>query len=290
MRRKLILLALAAVAAPASAGMPVSQPMKCPIGGKSFSYTTTASYSIWGYRLDGKPYGSWEFPLELPKCPDNGLVLFDQFGKDDLERLEPLVASAEYRAMAETETNYYLAAWLMEKIGREPINAAWMLVQASWQADGRPETKARYQALYVDKIRALPRSGDGVDWLIMQARAVNGLRELGRFDEAKALLASLDLKPLDVPIPEEKSEKTPSGLGRTISNFQEISEAKRKRDFLYYFERMGKLLDARVSHSEPLHTLPMREAADRCREARDSLPQSDKDFCESEAVRKYLAR
>ena len=275
-------------AVPASAGMPMPQAVKCPIGGKSFTHTTTGSYSIWGYRPDGKPYGSWEFPLEIPKCPGNGLVVFDEFGKDEVKRLEALVASAEYRSMLGTDTNYFLAAWLMKGLGRDPINIAWMNVQASWQADGRPELKKRYQALYVDQIRALPRSGDGIGWLVMQARAVNGLRELERFDEAKALLASLDLTPLDVAVPEEKTgAATPSGLGRTILNHDEIQEAKRKRGFLALFKELGAVVEARDSSSEPLRMIPGREAAERCRSG-DGLSQADKAYCASDDMRKAL--
>lgn len=282
---------LAAILLPASAasaGMPVPATAKCPVGGKSFTWTTTASYSIWGYRPDGKPYGSWEFPLEMPKCPGNGLVIFDQFTKEETERLKTLVESAEYRAMRNSETSYFLAAWLMKGLGRPPINIAWMTVQASWQADGKPELKKRYQALYVDQIRALARTGDGADWLLMQARAVNGLRELGRFDEAKALLTSLDLKPLDVAIPEEKTgEATPSGLGRTVLNYDEIQEAKRKRAFLNQFKELGALIEARNADSEPLQMLPVREAAERCRNG-DSLSQADKNYCASDDMKKFM--
>ncbi|HET9637616.1 MAG TPA: hypothetical protein VFP12_00240 [Allosphingosinicella sp.] len=284
---------LAAILLPASAasaGMPVPATAKCPVGGKSFTWTTTASYSIWGYRPDGKPYGSWEFPLEMPKCPGNGLVIFDQFTREETERLKTLVESAEYRAMRNSETSYFLAAWLMKGLGRPPINVAWMTVQASWQADGRPELKKRYQALYVDRIRALARTGDGADWLLMQARAVNGLRELGRFDEAKALLASLDLKPLDVAIPEEKTgESTPSGLGRSVLNYDEIQEAKRKRAFLDQFKELGVLIEARNADSEPLQMLPAREAAERCRNG-DSLSQADKAYCASDDMKKFMER
>lgn len=282
------LAAIAAPAAPAFAGMPVSQTAKCPIGGKSFSYTTTASYSIWGYRPDGKPYGSWEFPLELPKCPGNGLVMFDQFSKEELKRLEALVDSAEYRAMQGVETHYFLAAWLMKQLGRDPVNVAWMTVQASWQADGRPELKERYQRLYVDQIRALPKSGDGIDWLAMQGRAVNGLRELKRFDEAKSLLATLDLTPLDVPIPEQKTgATTSSGLGRQILNYDEVQEAKRKRGFLNYFKQLGELIQARDSAAEPLRMIPGREAAGYCRSRQATLSPADKDYCASEEMRRF---
>lgn len=289
----LSLLGLASVALPASpaaAGFPVPATAKCPVGGKSFTYTTTASYSIWGYRPDGKPYGSWEFPLEIPKCPGNGLVIFDEFSTDEIERLKTLVESPEYRAMKDSETSYFLAAWLMKGLGRPPINVAWMTVQASWQADGRPELKKRYQALYVDRIRALPRSGEGEDWLIMQARAVNGLRELGRFDEAKALLASLDLKPLDVPVPEQKSEEVPGSIARRVLNYDEVKEAKRKRAFLNQFKELGALIEARNSQSEPLHMIPIREAAERCRSGGDSLSQPDRDYCASEDMKKFMER
>jgi hypothetical protein len=282
--------ALAVPPHPASAGFPVPQAMKCPVGGKSFTHMTTGSYSIWGYRPDGKPYGSWDFPMQLPKCPGNGLVIFDDFSKDDVKRLESLVDSAEYRAIRDKETNYYLAAWLMERLGRPAINTAWVMVQASWQADDRPELKRRYQAEYVDRIRKLERSDDGTDWLLMQARAVNGLRELGRFDEAKALLASLDLTPLDVVVPEEKTgAATPSGLGRTVLNHDEIQAAKRKRDFLNQLKEVGALIEARNSASEPLHMIPMREAAERCRDGGESLSSSDKAYCASDEMKKFTA-
>lgn len=287
----LLLTALALTPSPASAGFPMPQTVKCPIGGKSFTHTTTGSYSTWGYRPDGKPYGSWDFPIQLPKCPGNGLVIFDDFTKEDVTRLKALVESAEYLAIRDSEPNYYLAAWLMERLNRPAVDVAWMVVQASWQADDRPELKKRYQAEYVDRIRKLEKSGDATDWLFMQARAVNGLRELERFDEAKALLASLDLTPLDVAIPEEKTgAATPSGLGRSVLNYDEIQAAKRKRDFLDQFKELGLLIEARNSASEPLHMMPKREAAARCREGGESLSASDKAYCASDGMKKLMGR
>jgi hypothetical protein len=280
---------LATFAVPAAAGMPVSQTMKCPVGGETFTYTTTASYSTWGYRPDGKPYGSWEFPLALPKCP-NGLVVFDEFSKDEIRKLAALIESAEYREMRDAETGYYLASWLMKGLGRDPIDVAWMMVQASWQADGRPELKARYQALYVDQIRNLPKSEDEITGLFMQGRAVNGLRELKRFEEAKALLASLSLAPLDVPIPEERVVgTTPSGLGRQIANYEEIREAERKRGFLEYFKQLAQLVEAGDSSSEPLRMIPAREAAARCASPDAALSAPDKEYCASAEIQRLTA-
>lgn len=228
MRFRPILVALAALAGPAHAGMPYEESMTCPIGGEKFEHVTTMSYTIFGQRADGKPYGSWQFPLNLPKCPGKGLVIFEKFGRADLARLEPLIASAEYRAMLPVETDYFLAAWLMEKLGREPLDVAWMIVQASWQADGRPELKARYQADYVARIRAIRKTEDEFDWLALQGRAVNGLRELKRFDEARALLASLPVKSLDVAVPKEKKGPAPSGGEAPVLNREEIAAAENK--------------------------------------------------------------
>ena len=39
--------------------------------------STTGCLQHLGQRPDGKPSGSWEFPLDLPRCPGNGLVIFD---------------------------------------------------------------------------------------------------------------------------------------------------------------------------------------------------------------------
>jgi hypothetical protein len=274
-------------AASATAGMPYNEPMKCPIGGESFEHTTTASYTIFGQRPDGKPYGSWHFPLDLPRCPGNGLIVFDKFSAADLERLTPLIASAEYRAMLPVETDYFLAAWLMEKLGRDPLDVAWMVVQASWQADGKPALKTRYQSDYVERIRAVERKDDEFLWLVMQGRAVNGLRELGRFDEARTLLASLPVKSLDVAIPKERKDASASEGGDTVLNREEIDAAESKRSFFQYFGTLEDLIRRRIAASDPLQMMPKRDAAMKCREGRASLSREDRDYCASDAMKKF---
>src|SRR5262245_12651605 len=101
------LLVLAAHAVQAT--MPITKEVKCPIGGKKFQYETTATLSKWGSRPDGKPYSNWEFPLALPVCPDNGLVVYAEFSPEEIKVLKPLVASDTYQAMRKTETPYYLS-------------------------------------------------------------------------------------------------------------------------------------------------------------------------------------
>src|SRR5215213_996323 len=127
--RNLILAAAVAVSclppASASAGSPVTDRMTCPIGGGSFDFTTTASYSTSGERPDGKPYGSSNFPLAIPECPDNGLVLYKDYTPEEVAKLEPLVASEAYQALRKDDTPYYRAYWLMKQMGLGPERYLW---------------------------------------------------------------------------------------------------------------------------------------------------------------------
>ena len=100
MRKLIFAAALAATPlVPVGAGMPVTRDMTCPIGGGAFKFTTTPSYTSFGTRPDGKPFGSWTFPLALPECPDNGLVLYKEYTPEEVARIEPLVASEAYQAL-----------------------------------------------------------------------------------------------------------------------------------------------------------------------------------------------
>jgi hypothetical protein len=275
------------------AGMPVVEEMKCPIGGKKFKYETTASLSRWGSRPDGKPYGSWEFPLALPVCPDNGLVVYGKFSADDVKVLKPLVASDTYQAMRKVDTPYYLAQWLMRGFDAPPQNVLWMLLQASWEADENPTLKNRYQREYVELSAKYPKpeSGDDLEWIVTQARAVNTLRELGQFDAALALQEKLPLASLDVPIPEEKvSGTTPSGFGRVIENSAEIRAAESRRSWIGYFNKMKAVIQRGDASSEPLDMIPIRVAAEHCMKQPDLSKPEIKSVCESEAVTKAMAQ
>lgn len=165
----------------------------CPVGGEKFKAMVVASNSTFGARPDGKPYS----PLPvypLVECPGNGFLLFDEkFAPAELERLKAAVASQEFQAMRRTEAQYYRAWWLMQRAGREPFSLAGTLLQASWEVDDAPADKARYQALFAEAAMSLEgRAGKEEDWFWLNLRAANALRELGRFEEARALLERVD--------------------------------------------------------------------------------------------------
>lgn len=181
---------LAVVAACAGASTPgTPQRIRCPVGGKAFSFTGYASYSRWGALPDGQPVGSAPFPLAIPECPDNGLVVFDEFDAATVAKLTPLIASADYQQLR-GETQRYRVQWLQAKLGGREVDVLWTLLAASWEAkNGEDAARAtRYGEEFVRRTLALPDDPTSLAVLALKARAVNALRELGR---AAALRGSL---------------------------------------------------------------------------------------------------
>jgi hypothetical protein len=257
-------LAALLVAGPAAAGMPQTETMTCPIGGGSFSFTTTASYSTYGERPDGKPYGSWTFPLALPECTDNGLVLYKQYTPEEVARLEPLVASEGYQALRKEDTPYYRAYWLMKAMGLGPERYLWALQQAGWEAEAKPDLRKRYLGELAEASAAVPPRPADLNWIGMEGRAINALRELGRFDEALARLAKVPLAGLD------SSGETP--------------EAKSRRGWHTFFTAIKPVIERKDSSIEPLDMLPRSVAFGRCLDRADTLGEADKAYCSRESA------
>lgn len=258
MGRALLALALLLPSGAAVAGMPVTTQRTCPIGGERFAFTTTASYSTWGARPDGKPFGSWEFPLELPDCPGNGLVVYDEFSEADLARLRPLVASEEYRALRRRgDTTYYRAYWLMRRMGAPAPNTLWMLVQASWQVDGNPEMRRRYLEELVEAAPLLGGPRD-VTNIAVRSRVINALRELGRFEEAAAML---EATPVNEIAPESAT-------------------ARSTADWRGHYRQLARLIARRDASIEPLDMIPWRVGRERCEgEGAAQLDEQQRALC-----------
>ena len=183
------LLAFAGFAGPALAGIPVEEEMTCPVGGESFTHTTTGSYSTYGARPDGKPYGSWVFPMPLPECPGNRLVLYKQFDDAEIETLSELVGSDAYRAM-EGETDYYRAQWLEDRLSNT-VPMPWLLMRATWQVDGDPDRRRRYLGEFADRAASVAVDRGDFGTMMLRFRLANAQRELGALDRAAGTLAEL---------------------------------------------------------------------------------------------------
>jgi tetratricopeptide (TPR) repeat protein len=268
-RRLLFALLLLTTGTAAVAGFPVTEERTCPIGGERFSFTTTASYSTWGARPDGKPFGSWEFPLALPECPGNGLVVYDDFSETDLARLEPLIAQDDYQALRRSgATSYYRAYWLMRRMEAPPANALWMLVQASWQAEGNAQLRRRYLEELVEAAPLLGQPSDDAG-LAMRARVINALRELGRFDEATSML---EATPVESVAPDSASVRSAA-------------------DWRGHYRSLARLIARRDSSIEPIDMIPWRVGRERCEgEGATVLDAGQRAICADVAARMAARR
>ena len=274
MTRSLLLasLAVAAFAVPAHTVAPtMKRAMICPIGGESFDYQQPLSSAALGLRPDGKPYGTSAAPAPLPECPGNGLVLYKDYTQDETKTLGPLVGSDEYQALRKTDTQYYRAYWLMRQMGVGPEDYLWALLQASWEAEGKPQLRARYLAELAEQSAKVPPAPADMDWIGMEGRAIDALRELGRFDEASARLAKVPLARLDVPVPE----------GRGASE-DAVKQAKAKRGWLTFFQQLKVAIDRKDSSLEPFDLIPRNVALGYCIDRAANLDEVQHAFCTKE--------
>lgn len=258
----------------AQAGMPYPQKMKCAVGGESFTHVGTMSYTIYGSRPDGKPYGSWTFPIELPVCPGNGLVMYRDFTKDEIALLKPLIDGAEYRAMVQRDTPYFRAAWLERALKPDSDSIPWMTLSASWEADRDPVQKAAYQRAFADLAASATPAADNMQWLFMQMRAANARRELGEFDMALALVKAIPREGLAVEIPKGEGVR-----------YEAIREAESRLWLAKFLPRLEAVIVRHDASSEALDLLPVDIAARLCfaaKEAASSL--SPAGFCASEEI------
>jgi hypothetical protein len=279
MRRAAIALIMAAWAVPASAGFPVEIKMTCPVGGESFTHITTGSYSTFGQRPDGKPYGSWRFPLAMPECPSNALVVYREFKAEEIPALTALVASPEYQALR-GETQYFRASWLSARLEPEDrTGAAFLLLQASWEADEDPALKARYQRAFADAAEAIAPEAENLDTLFLRFRLANARRELGGFDAARAALDSLPIAALDVPEPTDRK-----------AEYAVRKNAENRRFLLRQIAALRKVIDAGDTASEPLDLVPEQVAAHLCAEREEAgIANPQPDRCTTPALREQVA-
>ncbi|MCL2713266.1 MAG: hypothetical protein FWD68_01370 [Alphaproteobacteria bacterium] len=123
---------LAAVSAHAHTSETVD--MVCPYDGVKFKFEAQTSGTAFFQMLDGMLVGPIESPSPLAVCPTNGFVFFkEEYSTDELERLRPLIMSAEYQAL-KGETPYYRAAWIMQRTGSPHPQVSLALLQATWEA------------------------------------------------------------------------------------------------------------------------------------------------------------
>lgn len=214
--RALLALLLLMLAAPLAAqndaaGLPETFDLRqftCPLGGKEFSQDV--GYA--GFPLETLPDGSWlgdiAIDAQIPVCPDNGLVILPDYaaiaesdaqgmvygGYSDAELalLPALIADPEYVSL-KADGRHAQAYWLATRLDRPAAERFHLLQRATWAALA-PELRRKLVARLVGDGPGLIAASDMPDAWKHGAGyyIVNGLRELGRFDEALAMLETLE--------------------------------------------------------------------------------------------------
>jgi hypothetical protein len=217
LRRAATALALLAAAAPstpaaaAPAGDSTAVDLRhfvCPVGGKSFDQEV--GYAA--FPLITLPDGSWLgdslIDVQIPSCPGNGLVILPDYGAiaragddamayytytpEEIARLPALIADPAYVSL-KAEGRHAQAYWLATKLGRPAHDRFTLLQRSTWAAIDRALRRRLVRRLAADG----PALIDAADLPAPKKRflrfyVINALRELGRFDEALALLEKVE--------------------------------------------------------------------------------------------------
>lgn len=261
---------------PAQASTYIPQKVKCPVGGKTFKYMALVSISQWGMLPDGMPLGSGIFPIEQPQCPDNALVMYRDFSPKEVRTLTDFVKGDVYRALvAEGETPYYLAWRIATVLGDS--DAIWLLLQATWQAkniapDG--QRAVRYNTEFVDAASAVKLPPASFEAVALRLRHANALRELGRFDEAQALLRTVAI-PDDLGGDNDDAAANRAGWQRVLASLGEVVARKEQTrspiDMLDGPEAAGRCLAAELASKHRMEPPPQLSTFERSWCARPEL-------------------
>ncbi|MEP3420375.1 MAG: hypothetical protein ABJN35_01450 [Erythrobacter sp.] len=264
--------------AAAHAGMPIEVEKTCPVGGETFRHVETASYSTFGSRPDGRPYGSWYFPMPIAECPENALVMYRNFEEDEIAELTRLVLSDAYQAMR-GETTYYRASWLEERMqSTASLAPVFLMMRAAWQVDEAPEVKTRYQTEFAQRGGNVPVIANDLDTLFLRFRVANALRETGQFADAASSLSTIPTASLEVTVPERDGD-----------NYNDVDEAEARLFLLSQIEPLRLLIEAGDTSSEPLSMIPPRMAEYRCYEIAEEDSADLPELCLSDEMQERIA-
>ena len=178
----------------------------CPLGGARFEQDVGYSTFPLVTFPDGSYPGDEGVDAEIPACPGNGLVIlpdfeassearrmvYSEYSADELARLPALIADPAYAAV-KADGRHAQAYWLATRLGR-PAALRFILLQRSTWAAVDPALRRKLVERLVQEGPALIQASGHPDATrrMQLYLIVNALRELGRFDEALALIDRIE--------------------------------------------------------------------------------------------------
>jgi hypothetical protein len=197
----------------------------CPVDGETFKAPTTMSYTVFGQRLDGRPYGALPVPPMRPFCPTSGFMMYKQsYSEAEIARAKALVASEEWRRWRASETPYFLGAMTAEHLGEPPRVLARLYQEAAWGAEGDAARHPRYLRAAIERLErfhgTLTPADDEIR-IVISVRIAEMLRQAGDFAAASA---AVDALPMDRITASDKLKELPPTIARLR---QKIAERDR---------------------------------------------------------------
>ena len=178
----------------------------CPVGGEVFEHDVGYSTFPLITFPDGSYPGDEDVDAEIPVCPGNGLMIlpdfeassqhggmvYSDYSAAELARLPGLIADPAYRAAA-SEGRHVQAYWLASKLDRPPLLRFILLQRATWAAIDPALRRTLVERLAEQgpaliEASEMPESRKRSRMYLI----VNALRELGRFEEALALIDRIE--------------------------------------------------------------------------------------------------
>ena len=194
-RRLAVSLAIAtslSIASPALALTFSEEQFICPIDHTTSTRIVVNSYTVFDQRLDLRPVGALMSPPPIAVCESNGFVLYqEEFSDAELVRLRTVVESDEFRTLRAEHSDWYIAAWLAERMGQKGAETHWMYLYASWEVEeSDPALNREYLTLAYDRFVLGERAAEpGSDnWWTARLLRIELHRRLERFPEAALLL------------------------------------------------------------------------------------------------------
>jgi hypothetical protein len=265
-------------------------PISCPVGAEVFVPPGHPfEQRTWGRRPDGKILTTVPSPPPLSECPGNRLIIFREFSDTDLPTLSAAIGEPAYAALIDTETQYYRAAWLARRLNPTSIEAAELMMKATWETAEESSRRSRYLSEFARYVSELPSNTEDLAWIELSLRAANAMRELHDYDRALQFLANVPRGLLDVVVPEEiHIDVTERGYG--IANSDAIQEAERRRDLLRLLDNLSAAVQRRDSSIELLELLFPSATAWRCMEfsASELSTSPAREACSSAEVQRWI--
>jgi len=177
----------------------------CPIDGQAFVTTMTGSTFQSGMRLDFKPIGALIAPYPYPVCPGNGFVVYrNDFSDSELHAIRTIVLGDEYRRLRSEDTDYFMVAYVKQRLGADDYDLGSTYLRASWEAErNAPHLTGRYQELALEKFGAFTQGKrtHTEEWWTASVLAAELDRLLARFDAVERRFNALPLAELNASHP-----------------------------------------------------------------------------------------